>query len=84
MISEVTRRNIIDFITASRISWAGRLEEQAFLSRLYDLEKLQKYKCHCDYSYICIIDALNTLDVSELQKMNKLEPVQLLICQPNK
>lgn len=40
MISEVTRRNIIDFITASRISWVGRVEEQAFLSRLYDLEKL--------------------------------------------
>lgn len=40
MISEITRRNIVDSIVASRISWAGRLEEQAFLCRLYDLEKL--------------------------------------------
>lgn len=40
MISEVTRRDIIDYITASGISWSGRLEEQVFLGRLYDLEKL--------------------------------------------
>ncbi len=40
MISEVTRRDIIDYITASGNSWSGRLEEQAFLGRLYDLEKL--------------------------------------------
>jgi hypothetical protein len=40
MITEITRRDIIDFLTASGIAWWGRLEEQAFLSRLYDLEKL--------------------------------------------
>lgn len=40
MISEVTRRDIIDYITSSHISWAGRFEEQIFLGRLYDLEKL--------------------------------------------
>lgn len=40
MISEVTRRDIIDYITTSGISWSGRLEEQAFLGRLYDLERL--------------------------------------------
>ncbi len=40
MISEVTRRDIIDYVTASGISWSGRLEEAAFLGRLYDLEKL--------------------------------------------
>ncbi len=39
-ISEITRRDIIDFITLNRIAWWGRLEEPAFLGRLYDLEKL--------------------------------------------
>ncbi|MGB4464495.1 MAG: hypothetical protein WBI96_07495 [Candidatus Hydrothermia bacterium] len=40
MISEVTRRDIIDYIIAGGISWSGRLEEQVFLGQLYDLEKL--------------------------------------------
>lgn len=40
MITEVTRRDIIDFFTTNRVAWAGRLEEHVFLSRLYDLEKL--------------------------------------------
>lgn len=39
-ISEVTRRAIIDFITASGISWAGRLQEDDFLARLYDLTSM--------------------------------------------
>jgi hypothetical protein len=39
-ISEVTRRAIIDFLIASEISWAGRLTEDDFLARLYDLTAL--------------------------------------------
>jgi len=39
-ISEVTRRNIIDFIIVEKIIWNGRLDEVEFLSRLYDLENL--------------------------------------------
>lgn len=39
-ISEVTRRAIIDFITASEIHWAGRLPEDDFLARLYDLTSM--------------------------------------------
>jgi len=39
-ISEVTRRNIIDYLTASGASWMGRLPEDEFLARLYDLSAL--------------------------------------------
>jgi len=39
-ISEVTRRDITDFVIAERISWPGRLDEVAFLARIYDLEGL--------------------------------------------
>ncbi len=39
-ISEITRRDITDLIAAERVGWAGRLEEPAFLARLYDLDQL--------------------------------------------
>jgi hypothetical protein len=39
-ISEVTRRNIIDELRIWNVSWAGRLDEAEFLSRLYDLAAL--------------------------------------------
>ena len=39
-ITEVTRRNIIDYLTASGTIWAGRLPEDEFLARLYDLTDL--------------------------------------------
>lgn len=39
-ITEVTRRNIIDYLTASGANWAGRLPEDEFLARLYDLTDL--------------------------------------------
>lgn len=39
-ISEVTRRSIFDFLVASDTSWAGRLPEDDFLARLYDLSAL--------------------------------------------
>lgn len=39
-ITEVTRRTLFDSIALSSEPWAGRLEEQAFLERLYDLRSL--------------------------------------------
>lgn len=39
-ISEVTRRAIIDHLTISRINWSGRLQEDEFLGRLYDLSTM--------------------------------------------
>lgn len=39
-ITEVTRRSIIDYLTASGANWAGRLPEDEFLARLYDLTEL--------------------------------------------
>ena len=39
-ITEVTRRALIDEINVARLNWAGRLEEQAFLARLYDLSSM--------------------------------------------
>lgn len=39
-ISEITRREIIDVLSASGLGWAGRLEEDDFLSRLYDLTSM--------------------------------------------
>lgn len=39
-ITEITRRAVFDYIVAAKIDWAGRLEEDEFLGRLYDLTKL--------------------------------------------
>jgi hypothetical protein len=39
-LSEVTRRAIVDFIVASETDWAGRLGEDDFLARLYDLTSM--------------------------------------------
>lgn len=39
-ISSITRRDIFDAISIIKIDWAGRLEEVAFLSRLYDLDSM--------------------------------------------
>lgn len=36
-LSEATRRDITDWISGEHIAWAGRLDEVAFLNRLYDL-----------------------------------------------
>ena len=40
-ITQVTRRAVIDYLTASNISWSGRLEETEFLARLYDLANMR-------------------------------------------
>jgi excisionase family DNA binding protein len=39
-ITEITRREIIDWLVAGNWDWAGRLQEDDFLSRLYDLNAL--------------------------------------------
>ena len=39
-ITEITRREIIDRLFAGNYDWAGRRAEDAFLSRLYDLDAL--------------------------------------------
>lgn len=46
-ISWSTRKNVIDWLTVERVAWSGRLDEVAFLSRLFDLEELPSY----DYRY---------------------------------
>lgn len=39
-ISEVTRRAIVDFLSTSSTDWSGRLAEDDFLARLYDLTSM--------------------------------------------
>jgi hypothetical protein len=39
-ISEVTRREIIDELSTGGTAWSGRLTEDEFLARLYDLDQL--------------------------------------------
>ncbi len=39
-ITEITRRAIFDELSVGNCNWAGRLQEDDFLSRLYDLSKL--------------------------------------------
>ncbi len=42
-ISEITRRNIFDFIQVEGFWWSGRLEEIDFLSRIFNLEEMESY-----------------------------------------
>ncbi len=42
-ISEVTRRAIIDYFELDQVNWAGRLNDDEFLARLYDLTKLPSH-----------------------------------------
>jgi hypothetical protein len=39
-ITQITRRDIADAMMVEQINWAGRLEEQDFLARLFDLGSL--------------------------------------------
>jgi len=39
-ISEITRRDLFDHLSLGGTSWAGRLEETAFLERLWDLSAI--------------------------------------------
>jgi hypothetical protein len=42
-ISEVTRRAIMDELSLAGVHWSGRLEENAFLGRLFDLSELPSF-----------------------------------------
>jgi len=42
-ISEITRRDIVDFFEAESVDWSGRLAESAFMARLYDLSALPSH-----------------------------------------
>ncbi|ASS60319.1 hypothetical protein HFO82_31555 [Rhizobium leguminosarum] len=46
-ISDVTRRAIIDHLSVAHIFWSGRLSDDEFLARLYDLSTMPSY----DYRY---------------------------------
>lgn len=41
--SELTRRAVIDHFSIAKLSWAGRLQDDEFLARLYDLSKLPSF-----------------------------------------
>ncbi|MEO5968305.1 MAG: abortive infection family protein [Bdellovibrionia bacterium] len=43
MISEITRRNIIDSLEMEKVCWNGRLNDVDFLSRIYNLKSLPSY-----------------------------------------
>ncbi|BFO22340.1 hypothetical protein SHKM778_87280 [Streptomyces sp. KM77-8] len=40
-ITELTRRRIIDRLILGNVNWAGRLDEDAFLARIYDLDGME-------------------------------------------
>lgn len=42
-ISEVTRRAIIDYLSVTGYGWSGTLQEDEFLSRMFDLTKLPSF-----------------------------------------
>ncbi len=47
-ISDITRRNIFDFIQVEGFCWSGRLEETDFLSRIFSLEKMKSFDSRFD------------------------------------
>jgi hypothetical protein len=50
-ISQITRRDIFDFIRIENVKWWGRLNEPDFLSRLYNLSELPSYDSRCKDAY---------------------------------
>jgi hypothetical protein len=40
-ISEVTRRAVFEFFELNKVAWSGRLNDDEFLARLYDLTKIR-------------------------------------------
>lgn len=42
-ISEITRRAIVDHFSVGGVSWAGRLQDDEFLARLYDLTAMPSF-----------------------------------------
>lgn len=48
MLHELTRRDVVDALTLSKINYNGRLEEADFLGRLYDLKFLPSFDSRFD------------------------------------
>lgn len=48
MLHELTRRDVVDALTLSKVSYNGRLEEVDFLGRLYDLKSLPSFDSRFD------------------------------------
>ena len=46
-ITEPTRRNIFDELRMSNVAWSGRLDEDDFLARIFDLSKLPSHDHRC-------------------------------------
>lgn len=42
-ISELTRKDIFDYLVLEGVSWAGRLDECDFLSRIYKINEMESY-----------------------------------------
>lgn len=42
-ISQITRGNILDELILQNLSWSGNLNEEEFLSRLYNLDKMPSH-----------------------------------------
>lgn len=42
-ITQLTRRNIFDYLTIQKIAWAGRLDEPDFLARIWNLSEMPSY-----------------------------------------
>lgn len=47
-ISSISRQNISDRIVLEQINWAGRLEENVFLARLYDVSEMPSTDPRCE------------------------------------
>ena len=39
-LSRSTRKNVLDWLSIEQVSWSGRLEEDQFLARMFDLDKM--------------------------------------------
>jgi len=42
-ITEITRRNIQDYLIINKINWSGRLDEPDFVTRLYDTKSIKSF-----------------------------------------
>lgn len=43
VITQLTRRNILDYLTIENVGWAGRLDEPEFLARIWDLNTMPSF-----------------------------------------
>src|SRR6266700_564933 len=50
-ITEVTRRDIIDYLITSEISFSGKLDELEFLGRIWDLASMPSTDYRFDSAY---------------------------------